>query len=170
MTTNSTSLRLDRKLSHSSMNCWRTCRAQYHFKYLLDYDPPPTIGLIRGKVCHSAMGSWYTDYDEDKAIEIASNEFMQYEELLGETYDKDWELTELVLRRYCNWSLENDNFDKTLGIEERFDFVEQRFGDFSKVERAEIELIVERRYELPNSFECFFRACRHGLPWIGWLV
>lgn len=110
-----------RKLSHSSMNCWRRCKFQYYLKYIRDYILPPSIGQIRGAVGHTALAVWYKTKDADEAIDAANDKLVVYEEELGKQFDKDWELLQLILNRYFGWSEENDAFE-VLETELKFDF------------------------------------------------
>ena len=123
-------LKIDRKLSHSSMYCWRRCRTQYYFKYKMDYAPHPGPAMIKGSCGHEAMATWYNLKDKvpteeriAQAMLSASEKLFEFEEDQSRSYAEEWELTEIVLNRYFLWSLENDDDFVVRAVEHRFDLV-----------------------------------------------
>lgn len=117
-----------RKFSHTSMSTYRRCRLKYKLGYIDNLDPKPGIGLIRGSVMHAAVASWYGSKIEDTAertkemIQIASNKLSEYEQQWDESFEDEWYLIELVLKRYAEWSYANDSddFEQVLSVEEKF--------------------------------------------------
>ena len=99
-----------RKYSHSSMKSYRRCRQQYYWSYVENYAPLPSIGQIKGSVGHHTFGVWYTTRDREKAIQAASDKLAEYEDLLGEPLQDEWDLLATVFSRYFDWSDENDDF------------------------------------------------------------
>lgn len=128
MTSTESKTVFDRKFSYSSMKTWRRCRMQYKWHYIDDYEPLPSLGLIRGSVMHTAAGNWYASIDnpspEDRlrdALQIASNKLSEYEQLLQQDFTDEWYIIDFVLKRYCKWANDNDTFVKVLEVEKRFD-------------------------------------------------
>lgn len=103
------------------MKTWRRCKLKYYWKYIQNYDEGSSIGQVKGSIGHNALGEWYRSYDREKALQVASDTLQKYEQDAGTEYQEEWELLELVLSRYFDWSEQNDVFEKTVGIEQRFD-------------------------------------------------
>jgi RecB family exonuclease len=110
------------------MSTYRRCRLKYRLGYIDNLDPKPGIGLIRGSVMHAAVAAWYGCKYEDQVdrletmIQAASNRLFEYEQQLHESFEDEWYLIDLVLKRYAAWSQENDNddFEEVLSVEEKF--------------------------------------------------
>jgi hypothetical protein len=106
--------------SHTKMAAWRRCKLRYKWQYLDKYQTPPSSGQIKGSVGHSGLAEWYRSGSRTSAIKVASAKLFEYERTLNLDLGEDWELLELVLDRYMEWSEENDDFSAVLGIEEKF--------------------------------------------------
>lgn len=95
------------QISHTKSGTWRRCRRKYLWSYVHNWQPPKrTIGQIRGEAGHKALANFYMNHDVETAIQTAWNVY-QYEDVHN---DKDWNLLELVLRRYFLWTMKKDNF------------------------------------------------------------
>jgi hypothetical protein len=139
-----------RKLSHSSMASWRRCRARFYWGYVKNYTTRSSEGQRRGSISHAALAEWYRSYDETKAIQTASDALFEYEHTDDRDYSDEWELTEIVLRRYFEWSRHNDNF-KAIELEIRKDI---NIGPYPMI--AIIDGIVElhgKHWVLEHKFE-----------------
>jgi len=115
------SLKFDRAFSHTSISSFKWCKFQYYLKYIQNYAPLPSIGQIRGNVGHKALGEWYRTKDGSRAYAVASEAISQYEELIRESLEEEWELLSVIIPRYFSWALDNDNFKEVLAIEEKFE-------------------------------------------------
>lgn len=113
---------LDRSLSHTSMKAWRRCLQQYHWHYVNDYDPMPSKGQMRGSSGHAALAHWYMhNYDDDGAMNVAAGKITEYEQLMAENYEEDWQDMQIILPRYFTWARANDLFDSVIACEQKFD-------------------------------------------------
>ncbi|KKN66964.1 hypothetical protein LCGC14_0466440 [marine sediment metagenome] len=110
-----------RKLSHSSMSCWRRCKYKYFLKYIENYVLPSSMGQIRGSIGHSALAVWYKTGDKDEALHAANDKLFEYEMELNRGLDDVWELMKFILNRYFEWSIENDKFE-LIEAELKFEF------------------------------------------------
>ena len=115
-------------LSHSSMSSWRRCRARYYWEYIAGFSPPSSAGQRKGSVGHASLAEWYKTGDEDKAIQVASDKLFEYEQKESADLSEEWYLIAEVLKRYFEWSRNNDRF-KVLEVEQKYVF---QIGD-SKV-------------------------------------
>lgn len=138
--------KFERKLSHTSMSSFRRCKMRYKWSYLDNYDPLPSRGLMVGGTGHVALGAWYKALSEEKsaeeaseiALKTASLRLAEYEEQHGEEQDKIWDDLSVILVRYFEWALENDDFN-AYEIEYKFEF---EVGDFMLI--GYIDGLVER--------------------------
>jgi len=108
----------DRKLSHTSLASFRRCKMRYKWSYINNYDPLPSRGQMVGSVGHAALGMWYKmladgadpNDAEAESINSASEKLMEYEEQHGYEMPDIWDDTSVVLLRYYDWALKNDDF------------------------------------------------------------
>ena len=134
----------ERKLSHTSLSTFRRCKMRYKWGYIDNYAPLPSAPLIKGSVGHAALGAWYqalvTKPDEaaDIALKAASEKLGEYEEQTGEGMEDIWGDIAVILERYFEWALENDDF-KAYEIEHKFNI---EIGNF--VLTGFIDGLVER--------------------------
>lgn len=112
----------ERHFSHSSLATWRRCKARYKWTYVDNYTTPPSVGQTRGSAGHAALAEWYRTFNVDLAIEKAAAIYNEREIKTGENLMEDWDLLELILKRYFRWSEENDEFDKVIALEQKFEF------------------------------------------------
>lgn len=112
----------ERHFSHSSMSTWRECRAKYKWSYVNNYEQPSSLGQVRGSAGHAALANWYTKFNEEEAVAVASEQYSERERRTGEDLSEDWELLELILRRYFDWSRNYDDFTEIVSLEQKFEF------------------------------------------------
>ena len=111
-----------RKFSHSSMSTWRRCRMRYKWSYIDNYAPPSGIGQLRGSAGHAALGEWYGNgQDDDAAIQAAADLYTIAESERNQSLGDDWDLLDMILRRYFDWARANDNFQEIISIEQKFE-------------------------------------------------
>lgn len=112
----------ERKFSHSSMSCYRRCRARYKWQYVDGYSPFSGLGQNRGSIGHAALGLWYTSGGDDTAaLKLASDMYTEAEQTRNISLEDDWQLMQLILSRYFDWARENDNFKEIISIEQKFE-------------------------------------------------
>jgi hypothetical protein len=105
---------------------------KYKWAYIENYAPLPGQALIKGSVGHAALGAWYpaTVASPEKAADIslavASKKLAEYEEEASYEMPEIWDDMAVILERYYEWALENDDF-KAYQIEYKFDL---EIGDF----------------------------------------
>lgn len=100
------------RFSHSSLATWRRCRYRYYLLYIKNYKPHGSPGQFRGTIGHAALAEWYkNEYDDDKALKVASDITTSIEQENSLDLSKDWEEMEFVLRRYFGWARYNDKFE-----------------------------------------------------------
>jgi hypothetical protein len=104
------------QVSHSKLQVFRRCLQQYHWKYIEGYYPPSTSGQARGTAGHAALAIWHAEYDREKALDGA----WEVWETNAQKPGPDWDLLEVSLVRYFDWSEQNrDNF-KIIKSEQEF--------------------------------------------------
>ena len=103
-------------ISHTKLSTFRRCRQQYHWKYKLKFYPPASMGQARGSAGHAALASWHVEYDAQKAMQAAWDQWDDS----GYGEGDDWGLLERALLRYFPWSQENDSF-KIITAEYKFE-------------------------------------------------
>ena len=134
----------ERKLSHTSMSSFRRCKMRYKWNYVENYAPLPGPALIKGSVGHAALGAWYPAMvaNPEEALDIglkaASTKLAEYEEQTEQDLTHVWDDMAIILERYAEWALENDDF-KAYEIEYKFNL---EIGDF--ILTGYIDGIVER--------------------------
>jgi len=102
-------MKLDDKvynISHTKLSTFRRCLQQFHWKYVDNYYPRPTLGQIRGSAGHAALAEWHRSQDMSAAINKAWAKWSGE----GLTEDAEWNLLEKLLVNYFLWSVENDKF------------------------------------------------------------
>lgn len=112
----------ERHFSHSSMSTWRRCRVRYKWSYVDNYASPASIGQVRGLGGHQGLAEWYRSFDVDKSLSKAYEPFAEREISTGESLMGEWDLLELILRRYFEWSKDNDDFEEIVSLEQKFEF------------------------------------------------
>lgn len=112
----------ERHLSHTSLSTYRRCKTRYKWGYLDNYEPLPSLPLIKGGCGHAGLGAWYkaladavTDPTilneaKDLAFKATSDKLREYEEKVGYDLDNVWEEMAVILDRYFDWALANDDF------------------------------------------------------------
>ena len=109
------------RFSHSSLSCWRRCRYRYWLSYIKNYTSKGSLGQLRGTVGHSGLAEWYKNGgDDEKALQVASDNLQTIEIANGLDMSKDWEELSMVLTRYFAWARRNDNFE-VLAIEQEYE-------------------------------------------------
>lgn len=109
------------KFSHSSISTFRRCKVRFKWQYMDNYSAPPGLGQMKGSMGHAALSKWYTTFDENLAMQEASNVLSGFQSQFNMDLQEDWEFMDLVLHRYFQWSDENDNVDEILAVEKKFD-------------------------------------------------
>lgn len=138
----------ERKLSHSSMATYRRCLMRYKWGYLDDYDPLPSRGQMMGGIGHVALGEWYRSLGDGKSkkealdlsLGAASARLAEYENQYGYEMNDLWDPFSVIIQRYADWALEQDDFKCYRNtIEHKF---ELKLGDFTLI--GYIDGIVEK--------------------------
>ncbi|MCK4821415.1 PD-(D/E)XK nuclease family protein, partial [bacterium] len=115
----------ERKFSHTSMSTFRRCKMKYKWGYIENYAPLPGPALVKGSVGHAALGAWYPatianpEEASDISLAVASKKLAEYEEEAGYEMPEIWDDMAIILERYYEWALENDDF-KAYQIEYKF--------------------------------------------------
>jgi len=123
-----------RKLSHSSMACWRRCRARFYWQYIENYTSASSIGQARGSAGHAALAKWYSmdreknsfEFRVQEAMKAADATFREFEESSGRTYEEEYDQLGRILHRYYDFSEKVDIF-QVVSLEKHFEI---QAGDY----------------------------------------
>jgi hypothetical protein len=82
------------------------------------------MGQARGTAGHAALAVWHVDYDPQKAMQAAWDNWSN----AGYQDNEDWQLLEAALNRYFIWSKANDRFILKVA-EQKFEIEYQVYED-----------------------------------------
>lgn len=108
----------ERRLSHTSLSTFRRCKMRYKWGYLDNYTPPAGPALVKGGTGHVGLGAWYPaianaktfNKAKDIALKAASDKLAEYEREAENEMGDIWDDIAVILPRYFDWALENDDF------------------------------------------------------------
>ena len=103
-------------ISYSKLATFRRCLQQYHWKYIDKNFTRASIGQSRGSAGHAALAEWYENHNAASALDAA----WKFWEDQGLEQNEDWIVIEECLKRYFDWSVENDSFE-LLASEQKFE-------------------------------------------------
>lgn len=105
------------KYSYSRLRSFLRCNFQYYLSYVLELDPWSSKGQHRGSAGHKALEVYYGgSRDGIEALQAAWDLYSQAESI----DQKDWDLLEIILKRYFEWASQNDDFE-VVKTEYKFD-------------------------------------------------
>jgi RecB family exonuclease len=88
----------------------------------MDYAPASGLGQNRGSIGHAALAKWYKEGCDDEAcLKLIADMYTQVELEYDTSLQEDYELLDLILRRYFAWARENDNFAEIVSLEQKFE-------------------------------------------------
>ena len=106
-------------LSYSQLAEWRRCRQKYSWHYqdgVRSREVP--LGLRRGSAGHHGVGHWYLTGNIEEAVVEARK---SWDVQSGTEDEKNWDILELILRRYFEWAGWNDPWTEILATEWKFE-------------------------------------------------